>query len=127
MRFHLLALAAAMLIGVADSKVKCNECSVRSGDACGSTCTGDYCLYLGTVVNGVARTTLVCYPTDHYIMIDGTTATANGGCFRKNVGDDQFSYEVCNNGNFCDTHCSGSSLSLLLALLLLPLTYLLKN
>ncbi|GMT15711.1 hypothetical protein PFISCL1PPCAC_7008, partial [Pristionchus fissidentatus] len=113
----------------AEPKVWCAVTSSENGLVIqGKDCQNNYCLYVGvTSYYGDTVVTRSCTPFDSVLMIDGRTATANNLCYTTTINGVQYSYEVCNNGNYCDTHCSGSSHSLLLALLLLPLTYLLKH
>ncbi|GMT15710.1 hypothetical protein PFISCL1PPCAC_7007, partial [Pristionchus fissidentatus] len=112
-----------------NNKVTCKVSSISNGNiiATGIDCQGNYCLYAGTTSSTAIASTLSCYEFDSLTMPDGKKAMANSGCVKTTVDGVEYAYDICNTGDYCDTHCSGSSLSLLLSLLLLPLTLLLKS
>ncbi|GMT15709.1 hypothetical protein PFISCL1PPCAC_7006, partial [Pristionchus fissidentatus] len=112
-----------------DKQVTCKVTSTANGMVIddGTECKGKYCLYEANSSSLGTSSTAVCYDLDSYPMADGTKLTANSGCVETKVGGIGYSYELCNTGDYCDTHCSGSSLSLLLSLMILPMIYLLKS
>ncbi|GMT15707.1 hypothetical protein PFISCL1PPCAC_7004, partial [Pristionchus fissidentatus] len=114
----------------ATPQLTCSDCSNADGTTCtGATCKGSYCLYSKQcrTINGMSDAELSCVPNESIMIPDGKTrVTANSGCVRVTIATIEYAYEICNNGDYCDFHCSGSTLSLLLPAVVLPVIYLLK-
>ncbi|GMT15708.1 hypothetical protein PFISCL1PPCAC_7005, partial [Pristionchus fissidentatus] len=112
-------------VSCSDSRVACNLCTALNSDTCNSgiTCVDNYCIYQRTTINGYPSVVRTCTPVNFTSFPDQSNTTVINQCEKKTIDGIEYAYEVCNTGDFCDTHCSGSSnISLLLALLLLPIS-----
>ncbi|GMT15704.1 hypothetical protein PFISCL1PPCAC_7001, partial [Pristionchus fissidentatus] len=110
------------------SKITCNLCAESNVNTCdtGVTCQGNYCQYRQRVtINGASVVTRSCYPRSYAVFPDFSRTTTLNQCERKTIAGVEYAYEVCNTGDYCDTHCNGSSsFAFLLSILLLPVVYL---
>ncbi|GMT15700.1 hypothetical protein PFISCL1PPCAC_6997, partial [Pristionchus fissidentatus] len=114
-----------------DNMISCQSCKANNADDCtGEICQGNYCIYERTKQeNGAMSVQRSCSIPNFAHFPDGsrTTLYNQNQCEKKIINGIETSFEICNTGDFCDTHCNGStSLSILLSLLLLPVTYLIK-
>ncbi|GMT15699.1 hypothetical protein PFISCL1PPCAC_6996, partial [Pristionchus fissidentatus] len=110
--------------------VSCQSCRANNAETCtGNICQGNYCIYERTKQpNGAMSVERGCALTSYALYPDNSRTTLNNQCEKKIINGNEYSFEICNTGDYCDTHCNGStSLSIILSLFLLPVAYLFKH
>ncbi|GMT15701.1 hypothetical protein PFISCL1PPCAC_6998, partial [Pristionchus fissidentatus] len=110
--------------------VWCQSCAEANAYWCtGASCLDNYCVYqrVTELATGLRSVVLSCAPNNFVLFDDGIRVTVNGGCDKRTIAGIEYASEVCNTGDYCDFHCSGSSfISITLSIMLFAVITLIK-